>query len=236
MTGMPRLGLLGGTFDPIHLGHLDVAEAARDALGLDRVLLVPARVPPHRSLQPRASGYHRFAMVALAVAAHPLLEACDLELRAEGRSYTALTLERLHARGLHPLQLFFITGADAFAEIATWHRYPALLDMCHFIVVSRPGHSHDAICDRLPDLGDRFVAIGRECSGRVATRAADPSRTAIFLVEADTSDVSSTEVRRRLEAGEPLDGLLPSPVIRHIHQHRLYRPGPPPADHLHDED
>src|SRR5438034_2402539 len=115
-----RTGILGGTFDPIHLGHLEAADAAKRHLQLDRVLLVPSRTPPHRSVEPRASVYHRFAMTALAAAERGLL-ASDLELMRDGPSFTALTLEALHREGYAPSQLFFIIGSDAFAEISTWY-------------------------------------------------------------------------------------------------------------------
>src|SRR5262245_15673380 len=154
----PRIGILGGTLDPIHLGHLDTAVAARAALALDRVLLVPSAVPPHRSAQPVASAFHRFAMTALAVNGVEGLASSDLELSArESPSYTADTLVRFHARtGLPRTQIFFITGADAFAEIETWHRYPGVLDLSHFVVVSRPGFPVEALPSRVPALADRM--------------------------------------------------------------------------------
>jgi len=227
-----RLGLLGGTFDPVHRGHIDVAQAAREALGLDRVQFIPARLPPHRPQQPRASGYHRFAMVAVALAGLPGFEVSDLELLADGPSYTARTLARLQRDGFHPSQLFFITGADAFAEIATWHDYPALLDASHFVVVSRPGHAREGLWHRLPDLRSRFVDV----PPGVDPTALRVDRTAVFLVEARTADASSTEVRRRLEADEPLDDLVPERVLSYIRQHRLYTPVVRAAGLLHDQD
>ena len=124
-----RVGILGGTLDPVHVGHIETALAARDALALDRVLLLPSRIPPHRPLQPSASPFHRFAMAALAVNGIEGVEACDIELVAPGTSYTASTLERFHESGTQPSQIFFILGADAFAEIETWNRYPRVLDM-----------------------------------------------------------------------------------------------------------
>jgi nicotinate-nucleotide adenylyltransferase len=209
-----RIGILGGTLDPIHCGHMAAAAAARDALDLPRVLVVPSRVPPHRPVQPVASPYHRFAMTALAVSGMPRIEACDDELRAEGPSYTADTLTRLHAGGLQPSQIFFITGADAFADIATWKRYPDVLDLAHFVVVSRPGYDIDVLAERLPDLRARMRP------------AASPARTdggtLIFLLQAATPDVSSTAVRERLRRGEPLAGLVPPLVETHIQQHHLY--------------
>src|SRR3954454_3904890 len=120
MTFGARLGILGGTLDPVHVGHVETALAARDALSLDRVLLLPSRVPPHRPHQPHASIFHRFAMAALAVNGLDALEASDAELAMPGPSYTADTLDRFHAEGLAGSQIFFIIGADAFAEIETW--------------------------------------------------------------------------------------------------------------------
>ena len=219
---MTRIGILGGTLDPIHCGHLAAAVAARDALDLSQVLVLPSRVPPHRLVQPIASPFHRFAMACLAVSGQPKLRANDDELRAEGPSYTADTLERLHARGQTPSQIFFITGADAFAEIATWKRYPEVLDLANFVVVSRPGHKIDALADVLPDLADRM---------RPAAEAARTgSNPLIFLLQAPTPDVSSTLVRDRLRRGDSITGLVPPLVETHIHQHGLY-----PADQLHGQ-
>jgi len=220
---LTRIGILGGTLDPIHCGHLAAAAAARDAFDLPRVLVVPSHVPPHRPVQPMASPYHRFAMAALAVSGIPRLEACDDELRAEGTSYTADTLERLHGRGFGAAQMFFITGADAFAEIATWRRYPAVLDLAHFVVVSRPGHDIEALAERLPDLRPRMRPAG-------APARADAG-TLIFLLQAPTPDVSSTLIRERVRRGEMLSGLVPPLVESHIHHHHLYIP----ANELHGQ-
>lgn len=230
MTPAARIGLLGGTLDPIHLGHVDTALAARQALALDRVIVLPSRVPPHRQHQPVASRYHRFAMAALAVNGVDGLAASDIELGAPGPSYTADTLVRFGERsGLHASQIFFITGADAFAEIETWHRYPEVLDLSHFVVVSRPGFPVEALRTRLPGLAARMASAP---SGRSA-----PDFPAIFLVDALTPDVSSTDIRHRLRAGEALAGLVPAAVERHIVQHGLYADGPASfaANHLHGQ-
>jgi nicotinate-nucleotide adenylyltransferase len=220
----PRIGILGGTFDPIHLGHLAVADAACDALQLAEVLLVPSNHPPHRRVEPAASGYHRFAMVALAAADRTRLLVSDMELQAESWSYTSVTLRRLHAAALAASQLFFITGADAFAEIATWKDYPGILDLAHFVVVSRPGHPAGAMPERLPMLARRMIMCG---SGDRDAGEARRDSPAIWLVDAATPDVSSTEVRARASAGEPLEGLVPQRVAAHIRRHRLYRAATP---------
>jgi nicotinate-nucleotide adenylyltransferase len=198
-----KTGILGGTFDPIHLGHLEAADAARKILRLDRVLLLPARTPPHRTTDPRASVFHRFAMTAIAAAERRDMVASDLELQREGPSYTSLTLEQLHAEGFQPSELFFILGSDAFAEIATWHDYPRLLGLSNFVVVSRPGFPIPNPQFPIPDPG---------------------SATSVFLIEARTPDVSSTDIRRRVAAGESIDGLVPRSVADHIQRHQLYAP------------
>ena len=216
LIGTRRIGILGGTLDPIHCGHLAAATAARDAFDLWRVLVLPSRVPPHRPTEPLASAFHRFAMAALAVSGVPKLFASDDELRLEGPSYTADTLERQHAGGTPPSQIFFITGADAFAEITTWKRYPEVLELANFVVVSRPGHQIDQLASRLPALAGRMRAA------HDASSIGD--QPLIFLLQAPTPDVSSTVLRERLRRGESITGFVPSLVETHIHQHQLYAP------------
>jgi nicotinate-nucleotide adenylyltransferase len=209
---MKTVGLLGGTFDPIHRGHLDVACAAQRALALDEVWLVPARHPPHRSA-PLASAAHRFAMVALALAGHPHLLVSDVEMNLDGPSYTMDTLERLEAA--QPAQagsIVFIAGADAFRDIRTWWRWQDLLARTHFAVVSRPGLPAAAMRTQLPDLASRM--IDTPC-----TKTAVPG---IFLIEEVTADVSSTEVRRHLANGRMIPGLLPDLVADYATRHGLY--------------
>lgn len=210
-----RLGVLGGTFDPVHFGHLDAVDAARSALALTEVLFIPSSDPPHRSVDPHATPFHRFAMVALATNACPSYRLSDVELVREGHSYTSDTLRRLHAAGWHPWQIFFILGADAFAEIATWHAFPAVLDFAHFVVVARPGTTLEDALARTPELGTRTESV-RDYAGH-------PGPTRVFLVEARTRDISSTLVRQRLAVSQPIDDLVPSAVARHIATHRLYQ-------------
>jgi len=220
---MRRLGLLGGTFDPIHHGHLDAAQAAYSALGLDHVLVIPAHDPPHRD-DPRTSAFHRFAMVALAIDQVPWMRASDHELLRSGPSYTVDTLQTLHAAGLQPSQLFFILGGDAFAEIGSWRSYPDVLDSANFVVISRPGTDAGAALARVPELRPRIQPPG--------AAAADPLKTWIYPVDAHTRDVSSTRIRARLAADERIDDLVPAAVARHIVAHHLYRA----VDDLHGEE
>jgi nicotinate-nucleotide adenylyltransferase len=211
-----RLGILGGTFDPIHFGHLDAAAAARAALMLDEVLFIPAHDPPHRPLDPHASVFHRFALVSLAIEGVGGYRVSDMELLREGPSYTVTTLRALHAEGWKPSQLYFVLGADAFAEIDTWYAFPDVLECANFAVISRPG---------APVVGAPVVGRGPR-SGPGDVRSEVEGRpgasTAIYHVEARTRDVSSTMIRARLAAGESIDDLVPAAVGRHIDAHQLY--------------
>jgi nicotinate-nucleotide adenylyltransferase len=211
--GRLRLGIFGGTFDPIHVGHLDAAGAARDALALDETLFLPSHVPPHRSADPRATMFHRFAMVALATNGLSGSRASDLELCRTGRSYTYETLAALHADGWAPSQLFFILGADAFAEIAQWREFDRVVEGTNLAVVGRTGTSLEMALARTP-LRPRV---------RPLDQSGDPSATTgVYLIEAATRDVSSTQVRAELTAGRSIARLVPEPVERHIIRHGLY--------------
>jgi nicotinate-nucleotide adenylyltransferase len=223
MTVERRLGVLGGTFDPIHAGHLDAGAAAQAALGLDEVWLVPAHDPPHRPADPRASAFHRFALVSLAIDGRPGWRVSDLEVARPGPSYSVETLRALHAHGWRASQIFFILGADAFAEIATWHEFPGVLDAAHFAVIARPGTTLDAAAARTPALRPRLRQTGD-------ARSLAPE-TGVFLVEARTPDISSTAIRERIAAGLPLGDLVPAAVARHILAHQLYGA----VDDLHGE-
>jgi nicotinate-nucleotide adenylyltransferase len=193
-----RLGILGGTFDPIHFGHLDAAAAAREAVALDEVVFIPAHDPPHRPIDPRASAFHRFALVSLAIDGLGGYRVSDVELRRDGPSYTVTTLRALHAEGWMPSQLYFVLGADAFAEIHTWYAFPDVLECANFVVISRPG---------APDVRRDVPHL---------------SSPRIYHVEARTRDVSSTAIRARLAAGASIDDLVPPAVARHIAAHQLY--------------
>jgi nicotinate-nucleotide adenylyltransferase len=225
MTGVRRLGVLGGTFDPIHYGHLDAADAARRALSLDEIRLLPSSDPPHRVIDPRATAFHRFALIALAIDGRDGYSVSDTELRRDGPSYTIDTLRTIEADGWRPAQIFFIIGADAFADIATWYRYPEVLDAANFVVIARPGTSIDAALVRAPELRAR-AARPQDIDAR------GRSTTAIVPVDAATRDVSSTAIRARLSARQKIDDLVPPPVARHILAHHLYGA----VDELHGQD
>ncbi len=213
-----RVGILGGSFDPIHCGHLEIGRAAESMLNLARIYVIPAHVPPHRP-HAFASAFHRFAMTSIAVADQPNWRASDLELRHEGPSYTTLTLRQFHQRGYPPSELFFIVGADAFMEIASWRDYPKILDWTHFAVVSRPGHPAGALRYKLPALASRMSQPPIEPLAEM-----DPL---IILIDAPTPDVSSTAIRQHRADGQPIDGMVTPAVQHHIEQHGLYASGTP---------
>lgn len=219
-----RIGILGGTFDPIHCGHLDLASAAASSLELDRVIVMPSHTPPHRP-RPQASSFHRFAMVALSVSGHRGWQASDDELQHDEPSYTMHTLARLHAAGHQPTEIYFLIGADAFADIAIWRGYPGVLDGAHFVVVSRPRRSAESMRGALPLLAERMVDAADWTGG---------TRTSIILLDAPTADVSSTAIRTRLAAGESIDGMVDPRVRQHIAQHGLYRSSSPNTDNTVD--
>ena len=225
MTARRRIGLLGGTFDPIHTGHLDVARAAQRELELTAIHVIPSQLPPHRP-QPVASAFHRFAMAAIAIVGVRGWRVSDLELRMAPPSYTAHTLRHYHARGYSPDELFFLIGADAFKDIEQWHDYPAILDAARFVVVSRAGYA---------------VRLNSQ------TKQSDDQSDRAIFIQAQTLDVSSSAIRLARAEGRPIDGLVPPGVQQHIEQHGLYTPMPPDrrpqerrdaraADRLHGED
>jgi len=222
MTSRPTasIGLLGGTFDPVHYGHLHAADEVRRTLGLAEVRLVPAGDPPHRAA-PSASAEQRLAMLDLAVAEFPGLVVDPREIAREGKSYTVLTLEELRAEApARPLVL--IVGVDAFAGLPTWHRWRDVFRLAHVVVVTRPGASIDA-------------AIGGELGGEWADRATtEPARLettpagAIYVQPIRPQPIWDTAIRRALAHGPAgvadVRGLLPPAVLAYIDRNQLYRP------------
>jgi nicotinate-nucleotide adenylyltransferase len=221
MTALPApLALLGGTFDPVHYGHLRFADAVRRALGLSEVRLVPARDPPHRD-SPVASADDRLAMLRLAVTEFPGLVVDDCELRRAGKSYTVDTLTALR-REFPERPLLLLLGADAFRGLPTWHRWRELVDLAHLVVVERPGVDLEAGLPPplLTILRERLVAAPESLLSRPGG--------AILRQPIAPLDVSATEIREHLAGGagaaEMNRGLLPPAVLAYIDLHHLYRP------------
>jgi nicotinate-nucleotide adenylyltransferase len=216
---METIGLFGGTFDPIHLGHLRAAAEVRRRARLDRVLFIPSYLPPHKRGGAVAPAADRLRMVRLACRGRAGLEASSIEVDAGEKSYSILTLRKF--RTLAPgARLFFILGVDAFLDIGTWREYHRVIEECYFIVMGRPGFDLDRARDV---LGGTL----RDMTGPLATREGAagplPPATRIFLLPIRALDVSSTEIRDRARRGRSLDGFVPKPVAAYIREHQLYR-------------
>lgn len=191
---MSKLGLMGGTFDPIHHGHLVAAEEARVSLGLDRVMFIPAGRPWQKERRDVTGADHRFEMTTLATADNASFEVTRIELDREGPTYTIETLRTLH--GQEPdSELYFITGADAISQILTWKDPDDALALATFVAVTRPGH----------DLGDLRILADN-----------------VVILEIPALAISSTDIRARVAEGRSIRYLVPEVVRRYIDEHRLY--------------
>jgi nicotinate-nucleotide adenylyltransferase len=201
-----KVGVIGGSFDPVHLGHLGIAESAREAFGLDKVIFVPNALPPHKSgaVAPAAD---RLAMVELAVRDNPRFSASDIEMRRDGPSYTIDTLAELGRLGLDSeTGLRFIVGADSLRDLPTWHRAEELVARYDFIIVARPGVAG-------PDWESLEAAFGCDAAARLRRGFLE---TALF-------NISATDVRSRVKAGRSIRYLVPEVVERYILRRGLYR-------------
>jgi len=215
-----RIGVYGGTFDPIHNGHLKVAEAILEAFGLDRLLFVPAALPPHKRKQTISSPFHRLAMLALATADEPKIFVSTIELESPSRPYTIETLGRLQTE-LHPVRLFFVMGADSFKDVTSWREHERILSEYDVIVATRPGYRSDEnIAAHLaPQLQARIVDLrgGRNPSDE------NLSSPLSYLTDYAAVDVSATDIREAAGQGRAIDDLVPPAVAAYIAKYELYR-------------
>ena len=212
-----RLGILGGTFDPIHLGHLRTAQEIGQELGLEKVYLIPSALPPHKTSDPITRFDKRLAMARLAVADSPLLEVLDLEGRRSGFSYSIVTLKELH-KLFHPdPEFFFIIGTDAFLDIKSWKEYPDLFDYAHFVIIRRPGF-------HLQDLEPLMLDLGLEVKETLEPNVITlPSGKTLILMVPTLMDISSTRVRKMVAEGKSIRFLVPESVREFIMEKGLYR-------------
>jgi nicotinate-nucleotide adenylyltransferase len=211
------LGILGGTFDPVHSAHLRLAEEATRQLHLAGVLWIPAGNPRHRET-PKASNEQRLAMVRAAVVSHAGFEVDDTEVHSGEPSYTVPTLERLRERFGNERPLVLLMGADAFLGLPAWYRWRELFGLAHIGIASRPGFVLAAE-SMAAELAEEFRHRQR---GQFTALATAPAG-AIVTFPLSAGTVSSTEVRERLRLGEDVRKLLPAPVLDYIQQHRLYK-------------
>lgn len=197
---MRAIGIMGGTFDPVHYGHLIIAEEARIRFDLERVIFVPAGQPAHKKDYEVSAAEHRYAMALLATASNPHFDCSRIEIDRPGPSYAVDTLAALRELYGPDTRLHFITGADAILEILTWHEPERLRSMCKFIAATRPGYDLDMLRTRLPaEFLDQ-----------------------IEYLEAPGVHISSTEIRFRVRRGLPISYLVPEPVEEYLKKHALY--------------
>lgn len=217
---MQRIGVYGGTFDPIHHGHLQVAAAIIEAFALDSLLLVPAFVPPHKRTRTISSSWHRYAMLALATAGIESMKLSTLELEAPARPWTIDTMGQLQQQ-FAGAQLFFVMGADSFADITSWREYERLLSEYHIIVALRPGIEGDGEIDA--HLAASLRAHVVDLRGGKQPDEARLTAPHIWLTDYIEVDVSSSEIRAAAQQGKAVRDFVPASVARYIEKYGLYR-------------
>jgi nicotinate-nucleotide adenylyltransferase len=213
-----KWGLLGGTFDPIHTGHLRCAEEIREMFALDRVLFIPAARPPHKDDTSVTSFHHREKMIRLAISGNRSFVISDMENRREGKSYSVDTVEHLLSEHHGDLEIYFILGHDAFRMIQTWKDWERLLMLCNLVVMTRPGCKEEHLADILPpDFALRFIyddnLKGYQC----------PTGQLIFFRQVSFLDISSSDIRERIKAGQSVRYLVPDPVLSYIDEQSCYQ-------------
>ncbi|MDP2787160.1 MAG: nicotinate-nucleotide adenylyltransferase [Pseudomonadota bacterium] len=212
------IGLLGGTFDPIHYGHLRLAEELAEVLNIGQVRIIPAGHPPHRG-QPRAAAVHRLEMTRRAVAGNPRFLLDTREIDKTGPCYSVDTLAALRAELPPATSLVLFMGGDAFLGLTTWHEWRRLFDLAHIAVAHRPGYSLASWEDALPDPL-RTLLSTRRCEQ--AAEIAEKPAGRVFLHTITQLDISASQIRDRALRGKSLRYLLPEPVIDYINENHLY--------------
>ena len=215
-----RIAVYGGTFDPIHNGHLRVAEAILKAFAMDRMLFVPAFVPPHKRDQQISSPFHRLAMLALATADQPQMFVSSIELEAPQRPYTIETLGRLKAE-LNDVQLFFVMGADSFRDVTMWREHERLLTEFDVIVATRPGYESDK--NIASHLAPKFQAACVDLRGGRFPSPEHFAASHVYLTDYVAMDVSATAIRDAVEQHQPVEKFVSPAVAAYIEKYQLYR-------------
>jgi nicotinate-nucleotide adenylyltransferase len=217
---LQKLGILGGTFNPIHTGHLTAAEEIRNRLKLERILFIPSYLPPHKIEDVVPSAVQRMEMVRLATTGNPFFEPSEIEIDRGGRSYTIDTVEAL--RKIFPgAELFFITGLDSFLEIQTWHQWERLLTLCNFVVISRPGY-HFVDLAKISFMESAAHELARLDRGELPEAKVRSVAITIFLEMIPLFDISSTDIRNRVKAGVSIKYLLPDEIETYIITNKIY--------------
>jgi len=219
-----RIALYGGTFDPVHIGHIAVAHGLSKLFALDEVLFIPAALAPHKRESKVTPAFHRYAMLALATQREPLMRISTIELDAPERPYTFETLARMQESVGSEAQLFFVMGADSWMEITTWREWERVLTLTNHIVVARPGYDWDAL-HVTPAILERIVDLRGADAERMAREIGESDRAKIYITDAVNMDVSATAIRRAVREGLDTDWLrlVTTSVADYIRKYGLYR-------------
>lgn len=222
--GLDRLGLLGGSFNPIHNGHLAIAHRVYERLQLARVLFIPTGDPPHKRSGSLAPAQARLEMVEIAIAETPFFKASTVDINRIGKSYSIDTVHEIHGQYGPYWNLFFIIGLDAFLEFSTWRSPEQLLRLCHFVVVTRPGQSFQSL-STMPLLSNLDAQALRQLDLGTLDQVeiAVPGSSGLTCLSLPPCLISASEIRRRVQCGVSLANMLPPPVESYILQHRLYQ-------------
>lgn len=223
-----RIGIMGGTFDPIHLGHLRAAEEIYWAFGMDRIIFVPAARPPHKDEAVVASALHRYEMVSLATVFTPYFTVSPIELQREGKSYSVETVREFQKAAGPDTRLYFVMGVDAFLEMSAWREAEVLLRLARVVVTARPGWRLDEVEGLLtPEqrrlLGEpsfRYLKVGEIDAAEVEKRSVPRQ---VLLVEVVSLDIASREIRHLVEEGRSIRHLVPDTVAAYMAKNRLYQ-------------
>ena len=214
-----RIGIFGGTFNPIHMGHLKAARIVQRKCLLKKVLFIPSYIPPHKESAEIASPAHRLKMVELALASYPQFIPSSIEIDVRERSYSIITLKKI--KKLFPKSLvLFILGIDAFLEIDTWKDYHQVLQQCFFIVISRPGYR---LQEAMRVLEGKYQEMMVEISETEEIEGDMFTSYKIFLLSMDSLNLASTEIRERIKRGDSIKGMVPETVEIYIDENGLYR-------------
>ena len=223
-----RIGIMGGTFDPIHLGHLRAAEEIYWAFGLDRIIFVPAARPPHKEEVVAASAMHRYEMVSLATVFTPYFTVSPIELQREGKSYSVETVREFQRLSGPDTNLYFVVGVDAFLEMSEWREAKELLTLARVIVTARPGWRLDEMEHLLAPEQRRL--LGHPTFRYLKVSEVDPERVEeapaprqVLLVEVVSLDIASREIRQLVEEGRSIRHLVPDTVAAYMAKNRLYQ-------------
>jgi nicotinate-nucleotide adenylyltransferase len=213
-----KWGLLGGTFDPIHTGHLRCAEEILETFNLNRIIFVPASKPPHKIHGDITSFHHREQMITLAIEGNPVFSFSDVEKRRENTSYSVETVEYILKKYMENLELYFILGQDAFHAIQTWKEWEKLLLLCNFVVMTRPGYENKGLEGIVPASFSSGFAYDDRVKG-----FRGPTGHVIYFREVTFLDISSSDIRQRVKQGKSIKFLVPESVRHYIAKNSLYK-------------